>query len=108
MRKSQCSCAHSVQLLLLLRCSSATMLKLKQAGDRSMSATWVTKYGVRRVRVEPPTFEDALYAAEGLTSDKVQQIEIAASLMQVPVEQAKAEAERVRKERAGRPETVRP
>ncbi|HZT46910.1 MAG TPA: hypothetical protein VFA64_02970 [Hyphomicrobiaceae bacterium] len=73
-----------------------------------MSATWITKYGVRRVRVEPPTFEDALFAAEGLTADKVEQIEIAASLMQVPVEQAQAEAERIRKERASRPQTVRP
>jgi hypothetical protein len=60
------------------------------------------------VRVEPPTFEDALYAAEGLTSDTRQQIQIAASLMQVPVEQAQAEAERVMKERASRPQTVRP
>lgn len=72
-----------------------------------MSATWVTKYGVRRVRVEPPTLEDALYAAEGLTSDTRQQIDIAASLMQIPVHQAQTEAERIIKTRARRPQTVR-
>jgi hypothetical protein len=72
-----------------------------------MSATWVTKYGVRRVRVEPPTLEDALFAAEGLTADPRQQIHIAADLMQVPVDEAKAEAERILKDRAKRPQVVR-
>jgi hypothetical protein len=67
----------------------------------------MTKYGVRRVRVEPPTLEDALYAAEGLTFDTRQQIHIAADLMQVPVDQARAEAERINKERASRPQIVR-
>ncbi len=69
-----------------------------------MSATWVTKYGVRRVRVELPTLEDALFAAEGLTRDARQQIHIAADLMQVPVDQARAEAERLR---ASRPQIER-
>ena len=64
-----------------------------------MSATWVTKYGVRRVRVELPTLEDALFAAEGLTHDTRQQVHIAAALMQVPVDQARAEAERIRASR---------
>jgi hypothetical protein len=72
-----------------------------------MSATWVTKYGVRRVRVELPTLEDALYAAEGLTPDTRQQINIAADLMQVPVDQARVEAERIIKDRASRPQIVR-
>jgi hypothetical protein len=69
-----------------------------------MSVTWVTKYGVRRVRVELPTLEDALFAAEGLTADARQQIDIAAALMQVPVDQARAEAERIKKDRASRPQ----
>ena len=68
-----------------------------------MSEPSATKYGARRVRVELPTLEDALFAAEGLTSDKSEQINIAAALMQVPVEQARAEAERILKDRAGRP-----
>ena len=72
-----------------------------------MSATWVTKYGVRRVRVELPTLEDALFAAEGLTLDTGQQIDIAAKLMQLPVDQARAEAERIIKDRATRPRIVR-
>ncbi len=69
-----------------------------------MSATWVTKYGVRRVRVELPTLEDALFAAEGLTRDIHQQIHIAAALMQVPVDQAWTEAARIIKDRASRPQ----
>lgn len=52
-----------------------------------MSATWMTKYGPRRVRHEPPTLEDALFAAEGLAMDPSQQLEIAAELMQLPIEQ---------------------
>ena len=56
-----------------------------------MSVTWMTKYGARRVRVELPTLEDALFAAEGLTPDASQQIHIAAALMQVPEDQARAE-----------------
>jgi hypothetical protein len=66
----------------------------------------MTKYGARRVRVELPTLEDALFAAEGLTDDVHQQIHIAAALMQVPVEEARAEAERLHKARSGRPQTV--
>jgi hypothetical protein len=72
-----------------------------------MSVTWVTKYGVRRVRVELPTLEDALFAAEGLTPDTRQQIHIAAALMQVPEDQARVEAERILKERGSRPQVVR-
>ena len=72
-----------------------------------MSVTWMTKYGARRVRVELPTLEDALFAAEGLTPDTRQQIHIAAALMQVPEDQARAEAERLFKERGGRQQIVR-
>lgn len=72
-----------------------------------MSATWVTKYGLRRVRVDLPTLEDALYAAEGLTPDTHEQLDIAADLMQVPVDQVRAEAERIIKARARRSQIVR-
>lgn len=71
-----------------------------------MSATWMTKYGRRRVRHEPPTLEEALFAAEDLTPDKTEQIEIAAELMQLPVDQVRAEAERIAKARARRPQIV--
>ena len=48
-----------------------------------MSTTWNTKWGARRVRKDPPTIEEALIAAESLTDDPDQRIEIAASLMGV-------------------------
>lgn len=43
-------------------------------------------------RFEPPTLEDALYAAEGLTDDRSQQLELAAELMQIPVEEVRVAA----------------
>ncbi len=46
-----------------------------------MGSVWKTKYGMRRVRVDPPTLEEALYAAEGLTPDTNEQLQIAAQLM---------------------------
>jgi hypothetical protein len=70
------------------------------------SPTWITKYGPRRVRVDLPTLEEALYAAEGLTSDTPEQIGIAAELMQLPVDQVRTEAERILKARANRPRIV--
>jgi hypothetical protein len=54
-----------------------------------MAATWKTKWGVRRVRRETPTIEEALIAAESLASDPGQRAEIAALLMGVPVEEVK-------------------
>ncbi|MGD1037422.1 MAG: hypothetical protein ABR878_09540 [Roseiarcus sp.] len=54
-----------------------------------MSTTWKTKWGARRVRENPPTIEEALIAAESLTDDLAQRIEIAASLMGVPAEEVR-------------------
>ncbi len=54
-----------------------------------MSDEWVTKDGRRRVRRDPPTVEEAVVAAQGLTDDLKEQIEIVASLMEVPREQAR-------------------
>jgi len=85
-----------------------------------MSEVWKTKYGPRRVRRDPPTVEEAVAAARGLTDDVQEQIEIAASLMDLPPEQVKPEvlkaaASADRKEagntvafvgRAGAPRTV--
>lgn len=50
-----------------------------------MAATWKTKWGLRRVRQEAPTIEEALIAAEAMAEDPAQRAEIAASLMGVPV-----------------------
>lgn len=55
-----------------------------------MSDVWNTKYGKRRVRHEPATLEDALFAAQGLTDDLEGQIEIACSLIDLPRETVKA------------------
>ena len=55
-----------------------------------MSTTWKTKWGVRRVRRDTPTVEEALIAAESLAADPVQRAEIAATLMGVPVEEVRA------------------
>ncbi len=54
--------------------------------------TWQTKYGRRRIREAQPTLEEALFAAKGLSDDFNEQVELAASLMGVPVEQVRTEA----------------
>lgn len=56
-----------------------------------MSGDWNTKYGVRRVRRDPPTLEEAIFAAMGITDDLESQAEIAASLMGMPVEAVQTE-----------------
>lgn len=56
-----------------------------------MSEDWNTKYGVRRVRRDPPTLEEAIFAAMGITDDVESQAEIAASLMGLPIEQVQSE-----------------
>jgi hypothetical protein len=87
------------------------------AKAQKMSAVWKTKYGTRRVRRDPPTLAEAVAAARGLTDDVQQQIEIAASLMDLPPDQVRPEvlkAATPRKDvntvafvgRAGAPRTV--
>ncbi len=56
-----------------------------------MSGDWNTKYGVRRVRRDPPTLEEAIFAAMGITDDPNHQAEIAASLMGLPLEDVQNE-----------------
>jgi hypothetical protein len=55
-----------------------------------MSTTWNTKYGPRRVRHDPPTLEEAIFAARGLTDDVEAQVEIAAGLMEAEPEVVRA------------------
>lgn len=55
-----------------------------------MSEVWNTKYGKRRVRQEPATLDDAIFAAQGLSDDLDMQIEIASSLIDLPRETVKA------------------
>ena len=54
-----------------------------------VSDVWETKDGLRRVRRDPPTLDDAVLAAQGLSEDLEGQIEIVAALMSVPVEEAR-------------------
>jgi len=56
-----------------------------------MSEDWNTKYGTRRVRRDPPTLDEAIFAATGITHDQQAQAEIAASLMGLPIESVQAE-----------------
>ena len=55
-----------------------------------MSDIWETKDGRRRVRRDPPTIEEAVVAAQGLTGDLKEQMEIVASLMEITPDQARS------------------
>jgi hypothetical protein len=71
-----------------------------------VETTWKTKWGVRRVRRESPTIEEALIAAESLAGDPVQRAQIAASLMGVPVEDVEALAQKQAAKTRGRASLV--
>ena len=70
-----------------------------------MSEDWKTKYGTRRVRRDPPTLDEAIFAAVGITDDQEAQAEIAASLMGLPIEQVQAEVKKASRVTAGRSTT---
>jgi len=54
-----------------------------------MTDVWDTKDGKRRVRRDPPTVEEAVIAAQGLTDELKEQAEIVAALMEIPIEEAR-------------------
>ena len=60
-----------------------------------MSEDWNTKYGTRRVRRDPPTLDEAIFAATGITDDQEAQAEIAAALMGMPIEIVTAEVKKL-------------
>jgi hypothetical protein len=60
----------------------------------AMSQDWNTKYGPRRVRRDPPTLEEAIFAAAGITENLDEQAEIAASLMGMPLDTVTAEVKK--------------
>ncbi len=63
--------------------------------------------GPVKVRHEPPTLEEAIFAAEGLTDDPAQQIEIAATLMNVTPEEVAPLVRRMqRRQQEVRPGTI--
>jgi len=59
-----------------------------------MSEDWQTKYGTRRVRRDPPTLEEAIFAAAGITESHEAQAEIAAALMGMDFEPVLAEVKK--------------
>jgi hypothetical protein len=61
---------------------------------RIVSETWKTKFGSRRVKQALPTIEEALVAAECLSDDFEQQIELAASLLGIEADEVRAVAKR--------------
>src|SRR5579859_2809224 len=71
----------------------------------AMSQDWNTKYGPRRVRRDPPTLEEAIFAAAGITGDQSEQAEIAASLMGMPLEAVAAEVKKAGRLTLGRSST---
>ena len=70
-----------------------------------MSEDWNTKYGTRRVRRDPPTLEEAIFAAVGITDDQEAQAEIAAALMGLPVEDVQAVGKKAARPVLGRSTT---
>ncbi len=54
-----------------------------------MEEIWDTKDGRRRVRRDPPTIEEAVLAAQGMTDQVSEQTEIVASLMQISADEAR-------------------
>lgn len=63
--------------------------------SKNNSETWNTKYGKRRVRDEKPTLAEAIEAARGFIDDLDQQAEFAAALMGLPVDQVRAEIQKM-------------
>jgi hypothetical protein len=59
-----------------------------------MSGEWNTKYGTRRVRHDPPSLDEAIFAAMGITEDLDEQAEIAASLMGLPLADVQAQVKK--------------
>jgi hypothetical protein len=70
-----------------------------------MSEDWNTKYGTRRVRRDPPTLEEAIFAAVGITDDQQAQAEIAAALMGLPIEDVQAVVKKASRPTLGRSTT---
>src|SRR6476620_8600760 len=81
-RNSYCNAAWGLLRISAIRC------------EAPMSEDWNTKYGTRRVRRDPPTLEEAIFAAVGITDDQQQQAEIAAALMGLPYEDVLAEVKK--------------
>ena len=86
----------------ILQCNIRAPRYLAMRCEAPMSEDWNTKYGTRRVRRDPPTLEEAIFAAVGITDDLEAQAEIAASLMGLPIEAVQAEVKKAARPVLGR------
>jgi hypothetical protein len=75
----------------LLQCGIELIMVTKTTSQERchMREVWDTKDGLRRVRHDPPTIDEAVVAAQGLTEDLSEQVEIVTSLMQISAENAR-------------------
>ena len=69
--------------------------------SKNSDQAWNTKYGLRRVRHEAPTLEEAIAAAQGLSDELNEQAEIAASLIGLPHDQVRTELLKIAPPRKG-------
>jgi len=69
---------------------------MSKSSGNSSETVWNTKFGSRRVRVDLPTMQEAVFAAQGLTDDLEEQVEIAAALIGASEEEIRAEIARSR------------
>ena len=65
----------------------------------TMNPVWMTKYGSRRVKRSPPDIAEALAAAECLTQDLQEKVDLAAELIGLPREDVLAFAIKASKRR---------
>ena len=59
--------------------------------SRNSNQSWNTKYGHRRIRHEAATLDEAIAAAQGLSDDRNEQVEIAALLIGLPLDHVRTE-----------------
>lgn len=64
--------------------------------ETALSTTWNTKFGSRRLKVDLPTLEEAIFAASGITDDREGQAEIAAALMGMPLDEVRTAVMKVK------------
>ena len=69
--------------------------------SKNSDQAWDTKFGLRRLRYEAPTLQEAITAAQGLSDELNEQAEIAASLIGMPHDQVRTELLKVASPRKG-------
>lgn len=86
---------HGWIAMAISYCNAAwSVLGIADQREAPMNEDWNTKYGPRRVRRDPPTLEEAIFAAAGITEDLEAQAEIAAALMGMPLDVVQAEVKK--------------